>query len=80
VVIVSKLGREHHSSIPATAIGRRLEPLDELTPEPDSTGEKNKINSYLLLLGSVQLLRVGLIESPSVHRRIFFFARHQTVN
>ncbi|MCI52291.1 hypothetical protein A2U01_0073535, partial [Trifolium medium] len=28
VVIAARLGREDHGSIPATAIGRRLKPLD----------------------------------------------------
>jgi hypothetical protein len=27
---------------PATTIGRGLKPLDELTPEPDSTGSENQ--------------------------------------
>jgi hypothetical protein len=31
VVIDAELGREDHSSIPATAIGRGLEPLDAIT-------------------------------------------------
>ncbi|MCI66908.1 hypothetical protein A2U01_0088166, partial [Trifolium medium] len=31
VVIVAELGRENHGSIPATAIGRGLEPLDART-------------------------------------------------
>ncbi|MCI45825.1 hypothetical protein A2U01_0067064, partial [Trifolium medium] len=30
-VIDAELGREDHGSIPATAIGRRLEPLDVRT-------------------------------------------------
>ncbi|MCI23947.1 hypothetical protein A2U01_0045130, partial [Trifolium medium] len=31
VVIGAELGREDHGSIPATAIGRRLKPLDART-------------------------------------------------
>jgi hypothetical protein len=31
VVIIAELGREDYGSIPATAIGRRLKPLDDRT-------------------------------------------------
>jgi hypothetical protein len=36
IVIDAKFGRDNRSSIPATAIGRELEPLNARTdPEPD---------------------------------------------
>jgi hypothetical protein len=38
-----ELGREDHSSIPATAIGRGLKPFDaKMTSEPDSLVVKTK--------------------------------------
>jgi hypothetical protein len=42
-MIDAEFGRDDHSSIPHNWDRRRLEPLDaRMTPEPDSTGGKNK--------------------------------------
>jgi hypothetical protein len=49
MVIGAEFDRENYGSIPATAIGRRLEP--ELTPEPNSTSEsKKKINKKITVI------------------------------
>jgi hypothetical protein len=46
-----EFGKKDHSSIPPTAIGRKLKPIDvRIDPKPDSTDgkSKNKIGLYML--------------------------------
>jgi hypothetical protein len=67
-VIDAELGREDHGSIPATTIGRGLEPLDVRTdPKPDSTnGErKKKVTTvvYFYLLAKQNLLALKFVLS-----------------
>lgn len=53
VVIGAGLGREDHSSIPATAIGRGLEPLDVIT-DP-RTGLVGSVDRILVVVFKMQV-------------------------